>query len=290
MSIPFEEFNFDNFWEDSDYAKKEYVGAELTLKMVHKVEQKIGYKLPSSYITLLKSQNGGIPRYTIFPTTERTSWANDHVAIAGILGIDSRKTYSLLGSVGSEFMKSEWGYPDIGIYVCNCPSAGHDMIALDYRKCGKDGEPEVVHVDQELDYKITFLSSNFGEFIIGLVHDDDFDESKTVNIAYLWKPGDISFEIKETNKLQKIGLFLELNQKLAPGEIGWTQSRFHVPQSWGNATLEMKDGRIHICANGKNYYIDKENSGKLSYDILSAGKISDVVLERIWHKCAGEKT
>ena len=30
----------------------------------------------------------------------------------------------------------EWEYPDIGIYFGNCPSGGHDMIALDYRTCG----------------------------------------------------------------------------------------------------------------------------------------------------------
>jgi hypothetical protein len=31
---------------------------------------------------------------------------------------------------------NEWEYPNIGIYFGNCPSGGHDMIALDYRTCG----------------------------------------------------------------------------------------------------------------------------------------------------------
>jgi hypothetical protein len=67
------------------------------------------------------------------------------------------------------------GYPDIGIYVCDCPSAGHDMVYLDYRKNGKDGEPEVVHIDQELDYSITFLAENFESFIRGLIHESVYD-------------------------------------------------------------------------------------------------------------------
>ena len=72
-------------------------------------------------------------------------------------------------------MIDEWGYPEIGVYICDCPSAGHDMIALDYRKCGKNGEPEVVHVDQESDYKITFLAVNFEQFIMSLKHDEAYE-------------------------------------------------------------------------------------------------------------------
>ena len=38
------------------------------------------------------------------------------------------------------------------------------MIFLDYRACGPQGEPAVVHVDQENDYKITHLADSFEEF------------------------------------------------------------------------------------------------------------------------------
>jgi len=117
----------------------------------------------------MRSQNGGIPKRTCFPTKEATSWAEDHIAISGFLGIGRNKTYSLLGSLGSRFMQEEWGYPTFGVCICDCPSGGHDLVMLDYRACGPDGEPAVVHVDQELDYRITFLAPDFETFVRGLV-------------------------------------------------------------------------------------------------------------------------
>jgi hypothetical protein len=69
----------------------------------------------------------------------------------------------------------EWGYPDIGIYFADCPSAGHDMLCLDYRECGSDGEPRVVHIDQESDYEITSVADNFEAFIRGLEDEKAFD-------------------------------------------------------------------------------------------------------------------
>jgi len=73
-------------------------------------------------------------------------------------------------------MKDDWGYPDIGVAICDTPSAGHEMIFLDYRECGRQGEPKVVHIDQELDYEITLLADNFEDFIRGLVDSEEFEE------------------------------------------------------------------------------------------------------------------
>jgi hypothetical protein len=72
-------------------------------------------------------------------------------------------------------MIDAWEYPNIGVYFCNCPSGGHDMVALDYRKCGPQGEPEVVHVDQEADFQITFVAKDFETFIKGLRPEKDCD-------------------------------------------------------------------------------------------------------------------
>jgi hypothetical protein len=177
MAKIFANFDLSNFWEDSKYARKEYVEAPPTKKSIGLVEEELGVKLPGSYIELMQSQNGGIPKDTCFPTKERTSWAMNHVAITGIMGIGRKKPYSLCGELGSKFMQEEWGYPDFGICICDCPSAGHDMIMLDYRKCGKQGEPEVIHVDQESEYKVTFLAKDFESFILGLVNKSVYDTS-----------------------------------------------------------------------------------------------------------------
>ena len=175
MPTSFEDFDLTEFWEKSEYASTNYVSEPPTDDLINSVEQELGYKLPATYIELMKNQNGGIPKNKAFPTNERTSWAEDHAAIHGILGIGREKDYSLCGETGSQFMIDEWGYPEVGVYFGDCPSAGHDMICFDYRKNGKDGEPQVVHVDQEDDYKITFLAENFAEFITGLVDEGEFD-------------------------------------------------------------------------------------------------------------------
>ncbi|AIQ21203.1 glucan biosynthesis protein [Paenibacillus sp. FSL H7-0357] len=171
----FEPADFSDFWENSDYALKEYVSEPPTEEMIASVEQELGYKLPASYIELMKLQNGGIPQNTCFPTGEATSWAEDHIAISSIMGIGREKSYSLCGDLGSRFMIEEWGYPDIGVVICDCPSAGHDVVMLDYRLCGREGEPAVIHVDQEGDYEITFLAGSFEAFIRGLVNDEEYD-------------------------------------------------------------------------------------------------------------------
>ena len=172
--IIFHDFDLQNFWEKSDYADESYVGEPLTDEMVASIEKELGYKLPQSYIDLMHHQNGGIPNKTTHRTKERTSWAEDHIAISGIYGINCSKPNCLGGTFGSQFWIEEWEYPSIGVYFCDCPSAGHDMLCLDYRACGPQGEPQVVHVDQAFDYKITFVAENFESFVRGLEDEGAF--------------------------------------------------------------------------------------------------------------------
>ena len=177
---PFEGFDLTNFWDDNWYALKEYVSDPPSDELIASVEEELGYKLPAAYIWLMKQHNGGIPVNTCYPCDEPTSWADDHVAITGIFGIGREKSCSLCGELGSQFMIDEWEYPAIGVAICDCPSAGHDMIFLDYRACGPQGEPAVVHVDQENDYKITHLADSFEEFIRGLEHESLYDPDEDV--------------------------------------------------------------------------------------------------------------
>ncbi|MBU1239466.1 SMI1/KNR4 family protein [Myxococcota bacterium] len=176
MTTYFNDFDLSDFWDNDDYAEEAYISAPFTEELLTEIQALLGYTLPASYVALMRQQNGGTPVRTCLPTTEPTSWAEDHVAITGIHGIGREKVNSLGGKFGSRFWIEEWKYPDIGVYFADCPSAGHDMICLDYRHCGPRGEPQVVHVDQEDDYRIIYLSPSFEDFIRALEHEDNFTD------------------------------------------------------------------------------------------------------------------
>ena len=170
-----EDFDWSDFWNNEEYSR-EYAGRPVTDEMIRTAEKKLGYKLPESYLQMLRVQNGGTPKNDACRTSEPT-WAEDHCTITGIFGIDPEKTYSLLGpSYGNGFWIEECGYPDIGLYICDTPSAGHDMLALDYTICGRDGEPRVVHIDQECDYETTVVADTFAAFIRKLEPEENFEE------------------------------------------------------------------------------------------------------------------
>jgi hypothetical protein len=181
MKKYFEDFDFTNFWDDDEYALDKYVEDKPTDELIKSIEDELGFKLPVSYIELMKVHNGGTPFNNCFPV------GDDYKQISGISGIGRIKTYSLCGSLGSQFMIDEWGYPNTGICICDTPSAGHDMIMLDYSKHGKNGEPEVIHVDQESDYEVTFLAKDFETFIRGLVNESVYDTSAEDLAAALYK-------------------------------------------------------------------------------------------------------
>jgi hypothetical protein len=152
------------FFDDSRY----FTGPPLTEDLIRAAEARLGYKLPGSYLRLLHVRNDGSPKQKCFPTG-KPDWAEDHIEVTGIpgiggsWGIDSEQR-------GSRYMIQEWGYPDVGIFIGQTPSAGHDGIMLDYSECGRDGEPRVIHVEVEGDEpQVQVLAPNLESFLLGLV-------------------------------------------------------------------------------------------------------------------------
>ncbi|MDR2108762.1 MAG: SMI1/KNR4 family protein [Coriobacteriales bacterium] len=168
----FDRIESDDFWDDCDYALEEYVGAPATDEMFAQTEKALGYRLPESYKQMMRRHNGGLVRYGLFPRPFFAYNEPDEIHISGIMGVDPSKPYSLCGEFGCRSIIQKWRYPALGIGVCSCPSAGHDLVFLDYRHCGPEGEPEVIHIDQESDYAVTYLAPNFEDFILGLEKED----------------------------------------------------------------------------------------------------------------------
>jgi hypothetical protein len=165
---------YPDLWETDAAEGSDYGEAPVTEETLRSVEAELGFVLPAAYVTLARTHNGGLLRRNAHPSPTPTSWASDHVAVTGIYAIGRTARSSLCGSFGQRLWLDEWGYPAIGVYFADTPSAGHDMIALDYRTSRPDGEPGVVHVDQELDYVVTRLARTFEDFIAGLVNEEEF--------------------------------------------------------------------------------------------------------------------
>ena len=171
----FEGFDFTDFWQTEEFTDwDDYRGPLPSDELIAELEKELGYKLPESYIWLMKQHNGGEPNNTAFPTNVPTGWADDHIAIQGIMGIGREKDNMICGACGTKFMEEDWGYPDIGVAICDTPTAGHQMVFLDYRECGPQGEPKVSYVDEERDYEIIVLADSFEDFIKGLVSENDY--------------------------------------------------------------------------------------------------------------------
>ena len=169
--IPFMGFDTGGFWEEGEEAQK-YTGTPAADGQFAETEKKLGYKLPASYKWLIEQRNGGVPvnkRHTI---DMPIPWDRNHTDIECIMGIDPSVEFSLLGELGTKYMVGECGYPDIGVVICPV-SGNRDLIFLDYRHCGPEGEPEVALVDRDWNNEIIFLADNFESFIRGLTKGDN---------------------------------------------------------------------------------------------------------------------
>lgn len=165
----FHDYDFTNFWVNCKQSREKYEEPIPTLDQIRDIESVLGFKLPAAYIELCQTtRNGGLLKKTEINAGE--------YQISGILSIGKTKISSLGGAYGSQYSIEECNYPDIGVYFGECPSAGHDMICLDYSQCGPLGEPQVVHIDQECDYHISVIAKDFETFIRQLEYNTESTE------------------------------------------------------------------------------------------------------------------
>ena len=85
MPQVFKDFDLSSVWKTNSWADENYKEAPFTPEILAAVEIELGYKLPQSFIELMAVQNGGIFVKNCFPTTQRNSWAKDHVQICEVL-------------------------------------------------------------------------------------------------------------------------------------------------------------------------------------------------------------
>ena len=168
----FDGFDFEGFWNDDPEAVRIAQGPACTDEMIMNAERELGYKLPNSYIWLMKQRNGGYVKRDTFMLGYELSIVGDRMNIPQIYGIRDDNSFGAInGMFGTEHMVEEWGYPNIGVVFGVGFFGAHEAFFLDYRECGPQGEPKVSHVDQECDYRITVVSENFESFIRSLVED-----------------------------------------------------------------------------------------------------------------------
>ncbi|MEU6459746.1 SMI1/KNR4 family protein [Streptomyces sp. NPDC047065] len=155
------------FWDaDSNYR----VQQPLTDQAVRDAERLLDVTLPASLIDLLRVQNGGqmTSARNAFRTDSSTWWSKDHVSFDHVMGIGHRK--STVSLPDSPYLVEEWGLPSPVVLLSG---DGPCWIALDYRACGRHGEPSVGRFDADFSVELA-LAADFGSFVEGLTSASDF--------------------------------------------------------------------------------------------------------------------
>ncbi|MEU0837303.1 SMI1/KNR4 family protein [Streptomyces sp. NPDC005969] len=151
------------------------VQAPLTEQTILGAEDLLNVALPGSLVDLLRKQNGGqvTCNWNAFPTSRPTSWSADHVPFDSMMGIGHReRTLSMLDS---PYLVEEWGLPTAVVLVSG---DGHYWIGLDYRACGRHGEPSVTWFDTD-DNSELVLAPDFRSFIEGLTPASKFESERS---------------------------------------------------------------------------------------------------------------
>nr|WP_202542546.1 SMI1/KNR4 family protein [Streptomyces sp. SID2563] len=134
-------------------------------------ELRLGVRLPASLLEMLRMRNGGAvaEQWNAFPTDVPTSWSESHVPLDDMMGIGRRN--GQLSLLDTAYLVGEWGLPSLLVLLTG---EGHWWIALDYRRCGRQGEPSVTWFDADDGTELP-LAADFRAFVEGLVAAESLD-------------------------------------------------------------------------------------------------------------------
>lgn len=153
-----------NFWDENYYKHP-----PLTDEMIALAERELNVKLPAEYIALLRIQNGGYTLGFGHPMSNPTTWAEDHVPLNELAGIDPdiENEKMMQNVLWTAYMTAEWDLPPRQVLLAG---DGHWWITLDYRN-GDTPTVAWIDVDCNEDFQI---APSFASFLAGLRPKSEF--------------------------------------------------------------------------------------------------------------------
>lgn len=246
-------------WQEDE----EYNFKPITAEIVEKAEEKLKVKLPESYISLLKEQDGGYINYDSYPTNYQTSWADDHIHIDYIRGIGGEESI-----LESGYLIKEWGLPKKLVLISG---DGHSWIAFDYRNTNKN--PPIILIDHDGE-EISELAPNFKTFLDGLTNweesEVDGDEYNEVNLSNDEIKKVISEQVRNGRTNEQI--MAEIDETITNGPAKKVEKKFEEMLGLDDAEIEK-----YIINKIKHHEDTKLRSSLGSYLLACAMGDNDVL-------------
>ncbi len=212
-----ENFDYKGFWKDSKESKRDWILEMPTEEEISIKEQSLHYKLPKSYVELMKfSHNGGLLKRNAFIKR------NDKNEVVELYKIDYIEAINKLMS--REEMNTFPGLaslPEVGVYF-GSHIDGRERFALDYTT--NKEEPSVcviLYSQKEKKYYPKTIASNFKEFVcsLGILEKPDpFDfEALRESVKVTAKKTFTGFKKYTKEKIIAFGLYTDSEGKfIAP--------------------------------------------------------------------------
>lgn len=162
------DMDFSDFWHDIRESEHRYESNKPDTRLIRSVEEALGFKLPDSYIELMRMHNGGMLNRCWYPIRFPAETYSDYIQITHFLGIGRDALYSLCGRFGSDFLlEDKDAFKGKSVAFASCISPSRAILVLDYRNAEEGAEPCVTFVNSQTGEE-SVVAANFELFIRGL--------------------------------------------------------------------------------------------------------------------------